>query len=122
VKYKPCFGWNGAIRRDSVCCDNDLRHCMHNYFPDRFLRVAMKEILNYLYREGFSENPNTDTLYHMKKLCEEYYTIVSEQLITQVIHAVSILYINHSVLMTCTCNAREDCVCVPIINYFSVEK
>ena len=122
VKYTPCLSLDGAIKRDTVGCEYKRMDCMHNSFADRFLRLAMQNILNYLYREGYSENPNIDALYHMKELARQYYTIVSERLIMQVIHTVSILYISNSVLTTCSCNMREDCVCVSITDYFCVKK
>ena len=124
VKYKPCAGLKKTIRRDTTGCKFRcvFNECVHLLFPNNFLRLAMKEIFNYLYCEGFSENSNIDFAYHMRELCRKYQTIVSQHLIEQVIYAASLLYINNSIMEECLCNVYSDCVCTKIFDYFFEKK
>ena len=120
IKYKPCAGLEGTIKRDTTGCKFRcaFNECDHLFYPNNYLRLAMKEIFNYLYCEGFSENPNIDAVYHTRELCAKYHTIVSEHLIKQFISAMAVLYINTSVLRDCLCNVASDCICKPITDYF----
>jgi hypothetical protein len=124
VKYKPCASLKGTIKRDTTGCKFRcaFNECSHLFYPNNFLRLAMKEIFNYLYCEGFSENPSTDYAYHMRELARKYKTIVSEHLIKQIISATSLLYINNSVMEECLCNVPDDCVCKPVFDYFFAKK
>jgi hypothetical protein len=54
----------------------------------------MQAVYYYLYREGFNKNPNTDVMYHMRELCQQFYTVVSKYLIEQFISAMTLLYKN----------------------------
>ena len=124
VKYKPCAGLTGTLKRDTTGCKFRcaFNECTHLFYPNNFLRLAMKEIFNYLYCEGFSENPNIDFAYHMKELGRKYQTIVSEHLIEQIISATSLLYKNNAIMEECICNIAYDCVCTSILDYFFEKK
>ena len=124
VKYKPCVSLEGTIKRNTTGCRYRCaqHECSHIFYPDNHLRIAMQEIYHYLYREGFCANPNIDAMYHMRELCEQYYTLVSKHLIEQFIAAMTLLHRNTSVLFTCECNVANDCVCKSVTDYFCTKK
>ena len=124
VKYKPCSGLTGTLKRDTTGCKFRcaFNECAHLFYPNNFLRLAMKEIFNYLYCEGFSDNPNIDYVYHTRELNRKYETIVSEHLIKQVISATALLYKNNAIMEECLCNVADDCVCTTILDYFFGKK
>lgn len=66
----------------------------HIFYPNNHLRHTMQAVYYYLYREGFNKNPNTDVMYHMRELCQQFYTVVSKYLIEQFISAMTLLYKN----------------------------
>ena len=123
IKYKPCSGLTGTLKRGTTGCKFQcaFNECAHIFYHN-FLRPAMKEIFNYLYREGFSDNPNIDYEYHRRELNRKHETIVSEHLIKQIISAASILYKNNAIIEECLCNVAYDCVCAPILDYFFGKK
>jgi hypothetical protein len=113
IKYESCVTLEGAVRRDTTGC----RHmggqfeCKHVFYPCNHLMGIMQSIYHYLYREGFTRNPNHNFMYHMRELCEEYDTVVSKYLIEQFISAITLLHKNTMILYECECNLAEDCVC-----------
>ena len=127
IKYEPCVNnskW--LIKRDTTGCRFTFAsQCKHFRMPGwEYLRGLLQDVYHYLYREGFSKDPNYDFVYHMRELCDRYDTLVSKYLIEQFIRTMTLLYKNTEIMYyNCECNAADDyCICKPITDRFCVKK
>jgi hypothetical protein len=126
IKYKPCVNnLKGLVKRDTTGCRfMGSPRCKHFFFRgENYLLDLMQNVYHYLYREGFSNTPNYDFVYHMRELCDRLNMLVSTYLIEQFIYAMALLYKNTEIMhYTSECNVADDCKCKPIIDRFCVKK